>query len=129
LPVGCSRLWASLATSAQLLNYVFAWADDNLPLYEKRGHEAGKGDVFRHDEDHRLILAALSQADPTGPPDANAANRDLFTLGSVHERTGEQLTLSGSTTTNSVALNPRYGYTSYGADTNRRRRGMGTVLI
>lgn len=105
------------STSTDFLKYVLGWADDNVPLYGQRIHEGSKGDVFQHDEDHRLTLATLSQANPTGAPDLTTAYRQDLTLGAVHERTLDKLTLSGTTTNNTVTPNLRYAYTAYGAQT------------
>src|SRR5712692_9418204 len=78
-------------TSTQLAKFLYGWADDDLPVTVKREHEGSRGEAFLHDEDHRLRLAELSQANPTGPPDINssAPNRQRFDLGAVHERSHE----------------------------------------
>lgn len=105
------------STSTDFLKYVLGWANDDVPTYGQRIHEGSKGDVFQHDEDHRLTLATLSQANPTGPPDLTAAYRQDLTLGAVHERTLDKLTLAGATANNTVTPNLRYGYTAYGPQT------------
>jgi RHS repeat-associated protein len=109
------------ATQAQLLKNVLAWADDDVPLYEKRVHEANRGDVFVHDADHRLTTAGLSQTNPDPAPPAVAtpdpANKQVFSLGFVHERTNDTLTLAGVANARTVTPNLRYGYTAYGATT------------
>ena len=53
------------------------------------------------------------QTNPAGTPDA--ANRQAFTLGFVHERTNDTLTLASVPTSRTVTPNLRYGYTAYGA--------------
>jgi RHS repeat-associated protein len=106
------------STSTDFLKFTLGWANDNVPIYHQRVLEASKGDVFQHDEDHRLTLATLTQANPTtGNPDLSAAYRQSLTLGAVHERTQDALTLAGTTTTNNTTRNVRYGYTAYGATT------------
>src|SRR4029077_2757321 len=51
-------------TSTQLAKFLYGWADDDLPTTVQRQHEGNRGETFLHDEDHRLRLAELSQANP-----------------------------------------------------------------
>jgi RHS repeat-associated protein len=123
-----TRLTASNSSLPKpYLDELFGWADDDVPVFEQRLHESGRGDVYRHDEDHRLTLAALSQADPTGPPVTPGRNQQAFTLGAVHERTNDALTLATVTNSRPVASNPRYGYTDYGPDTGRTYDKAGSL--
>jgi RHS repeat-associated protein len=125
------RLTALTTTNQPLtktyLDYVYGWNDDDVPAFEQRLHEGSRGDAYVHDEDHRLTLAGLSQATPTGPPVVNGRNQQAFTLGPVHERTNDALTLATVTTNRAVTSNARYGYTDYGPDTGRTYDKAGSL--
>ncbi len=121
-------------TSTDFLKYVLNWADDDVPISTQRIHEGSRGDVFQHDEDHRLTLSGLSQATVGLTPDPAAPNRQSLALGAVHERTNDALTLASVTTTNAVTPNQRYGYTAYGPvtrtyDSSGNLTGRGTDVF